>query len=198
MLATPSPRRCPTLKALGPIRPGERGVEIGAGTGRFSTPFGITEGVEPAAAMRRIARAKGIHARNAVAEALPYPDSAFAFAVMVTTICFVADPPAACREARRVLAPGGRFVVGLVDRASPLGRHYEKRREASPFYREARFFTVTEVVALLDRAGFRDFRYWQTLFRPLSARTTIEPVLSGHGRGGFAAISAAKPAEAGP
>jgi len=67
---------------------------------------------------------------------------------MVTTICFVADPPAACREARRVVAPGGRFVVGLVDRGSPLGRHYEKRREASPFYREARFFRPSAVVSV--------------------------------------------------
>ena len=72
--------------------------------------------------------------------------------MMVTTICFLADPPRACREAWRVLKKGGRLVVGLIDRESPLGRAYKARRNENPFCRPARFFPVAEVVGLMTRA----------------------------------------------
>ncbi|MCK5092723.1 MAG: SAM-dependent methyltransferase, partial [Gammaproteobacteria bacterium] len=43
------------LKALRELLPKEGlGVEIGAGTGRFSQPLGISLGVEPSKAMRSI------------------------------------------------------------------------------------------------------------------------------------------------
>lgn len=58
---------------------GGRGLDIGTGTGtgRFALPFGVTEGVEPAAAMRRLAEAKGMEARAGIAEALPYGQGGF-------------------------------------------------------------------------------------------------------------------------
>lgn len=47
------------------VSPWGRGLEIGTGTGRFSTPFGITEGVESAAAMLQgDRRRKAIHYFN--------------------------------------------------------------------------------------------------------------------------------------
>lgn len=50
------------------------GIEIGVGvgTGRFSIPFGIKVGVEPARAMAEIARKKGITVYDAKAEHLPF------------------------------------------------------------------------------------------------------------------------------
>jgi len=119
------------IRAALPV-PHGHGLEIGVGTGRFATPFGIMEGVEPAAAMRRIAEARGIHAVEGVAETLPFDDETFDFALMVTTICFVSDPARSCCEAWRVLKPGGRFLVGLVDLDSFLGREYETRRAEIP------------------------------------------------------------------
>ena len=44
------------------------GVEIGVGTGRFSIPFGIKVGVEPAKAMAEIARKRGISVYESKAE----------------------------------------------------------------------------------------------------------------------------------
>jgi SAM-dependent methyltransferase len=103
------------LKAIGHLLPAAgEGMEIGVGSGRFASPFGIRIGVEPSPAMRRLARAKGIDVREGVAEALPFPDESFGFVLMVTTICFVDDPGACLREARRVLKSGGVFVVGFV------------------------------------------------------------------------------------
>lgn len=170
-----------------------RGLEIGTGTGRFSVPFGIVDGVEPAAAMRRIAEGHGLTVLDAKAEALPFSDGTFDFALMVTTICFVDDPLQACREAARVLRPGGELIIGLVDSESSLGKRYEIRKAESPFYQNARFFSVPELVEIMDEAGFKNFRYRQTLFHPLKDPTEIETVEEGFGRGGFVVISGTRP-----
>ena len=170
-----------------------RGLEIGTGTGRFSVPFGIIDGVEPAVAMRRIAKEHGLKVLDAKAEDLPFSDCSFDFALMVTTICFVDDPLKACCEARRVLKPRGRMIVGLVDLDTDLGRQYEVQKEGSPFYRIARFFSTTELSEIMVRAGFEDLQYHQTLFQTLENAETTEPVEEGFGRGGFVVISGRRP-----
>jgi len=170
-----------------------RGLEIGTGTGRFSLPFGIIDGVEPATAMRRIAQQHGLNVLDAKAEALPFPDCTFDFALIVTTICFVDDANLACREAWRVLNPGGWLVVGLVDADSELGKRYEARKDESPFYRNARFFSVSELTRIMAEAGFENFRYHQTLFQTPESPAAPEAVEEGFGRGGFVVISGRRP-----
>ena len=59
-----------------------------------------------------------------VAEVLPFSNHAFAYALCVTTICFVDDASAMLSEAYRVLKPGGGLVIGFIDRTSSLGQHY--------------------------------------------------------------------------
>lgn len=181
------------IRAAMPPPPHRRGVEIGVGTGRFAVPLQITEGVEPAAAMRRIAEIRGIHAVDGVAEALPYDDESFDCALMVTTICFVDNPLQSCREAWRVLRRGGCFVVGFVDRDSFLGKHYEVHREESPFYRDARFFSAREIGDLLQEAGFTDLHFWQTLFHLPEDISVPQPVMSDYGEGGFVAVAGTTP-----
>ncbi len=170
-----------------------RGLEIGTGTGRFSLPFGIVDGVEPAAAMRRVAEGHGLKVLDAKAEVLPFPDDSFDFALMVTTICFVDVPLQACREAGRVLRPGGELVIGLVDSESSLGKRYEARKAESPFYRNARFFSISELTGIMTQAGFDNFRYHQTLFQSLENPNEVEAVEEGFGRGGFVVVSGSRP-----
>jgi SAM-dependent methyltransferase len=178
--------------ALDSFAPCGRGLDIGAGTGRFAAPLGITEGVEPAAAMRKLAERSGLHLKDGTAEALPYENETFDFALMITTICFVDDPQQACREAARVLRSGGRLIIGLVPRDSFLGRQYEARRQTSRFYRNARFFSMDETTHLLEAAGFGAFTCVQTLFNLPEKLTAADPVIPGCDRGGFVVLSGIK------
>ena len=166
------------------------GLEIGVGSGRFAAPLGIRYGVEPSRAMREKARERGIKVIKGLAEALPFGEQEFDFALMVTTVCFLDDMDRAFEEVLRALKPAGCFIIGFVDRESPLGKLYEERKDESTFYKEATFYSVDELVLHLKEAGFRHFTFRQTLFRPLQEISESEPVKEGYGEGSFVAIKA--------
>lgn len=105
------------------------GIEIGVGTGRFSIPFGIKVGVEPAKTMAEIARKRGIHVYEANAENLPFQDNSFDFTLMVTTLCFLENPFQSLKEIKRVLKPAGKIIIGMLNEDSPLGKLYEENRK---------------------------------------------------------------------
>ncbi|PLV56322.1 class I SAM-dependent methyltransferase [Thermotoga sp. SG1] len=176
------------LRAVKTLLPEGKGVEIGVGTGRFAAPLKIKIGVEPSKRMGEIARRRGILVMEGTAENLPLKDESFDFALMVTTICFVDDPLKALQETKRMIKKGGYILVGIVDRESFLGREYEKKKEKSLFYKRARFFSTEEIVHLMKKAGFEDFRMVQTLFKHPSKLTDVEPVREGHGEGAFVVI----------
>lgn len=176
------------VRALLPWR--GRGLEVGVGTGRFAGPLGVEFGVDPAAEMLKPARERGVRVARAVAEALPFADATFDYALIVTTICFVDDAGLMLREAGRVLRPGGMLVIGLIDRESPLGREYVAHQHENVFYRAATFYSAAEVARLAAAAGFCDPEWLQTLTRPLADTREIEPAAPGTGRGAFLVLRA--------
>jgi SAM-dependent methyltransferase len=165
-------------------------VEIGVGTGRFAEPLGIQFGVDPSRAMLHLARERGVMAVLGVGESLPFPDSTFDNALMVTAVCFLDDIHRAFVEARRILHPEGAIVVGLVDEESPVGRLYLERREESVFYSHAHFFSVEGIVYWLERTGFHGFEFRQTLFGLPAETPNSEPVEPGYGDGSFVVVRA--------
>jgi len=169
------------------------GVEIGVGTGRFAGPLGISAGVEPSKVMRQMAREKGIEVVDGVAEALPFDDCQFDFALMVTTICFVDDIETSFKEAFRVVKPAGFFINGFVDRNSSLGKFYQKHRAKNVFYKIATFYSVDEVIPYLKKAGFRNLTFTQTIFHALKEITEVETIKEGYGEGSFVVVSGMKP-----
>jgi ubiquinone/menaquinone biosynthesis C-methylase UbiE len=169
-----------------------KGVEIGAGSGRFSIPFGITTGVEPSSTMAEIAKSRGMTIYNAKAENLPYDDNAFDFALMVTTICFLEDPLQALKEIRRILLPYGKIIIGMLDKDTPLGREYEARKKSSKFYQHANFYSVSQVLEWLRISGYNYIHVMQTIFQRPEKITVSEPIRDGHGEGLFVVISAGK------
>jgi len=174
------------------IQRGGFGLEVGVGTGRFATPFAVAVGLDPSRAMASIAKKKGIEVALGVGENLPFAAETFDFVLLVTTICFVEDPLTTLKEARRVLKDYGSVIVGLVDKNSALGRFYESRREASLFYRAARFHSVNQVRDWLTELSFAHLATYQTIFQPLDRIERMEPIKQGYGQGGFVAIRATK------
>ena len=178
------------VKAMLPL--GGHGVEIGVGTGRFAEPLGIKIGVEPSKRMREIAQKRGIKVLDGVAEELPFDESQFDFALIVTTICFVDDINRAMIEAHRIISYSGFLIIGFIDRNSVIGQTYLDRQNKNVFYKDATFFSVDEVVEIMDHAGFTDLTFKQTIFKSLSETTRNEPIKSGHDEGSFIVIRGRK------
>ena len=181
------------LLALRPFIPWKgRGIEIGVGSGRFAAPLGVQVGLDPSSAMLTQAKLRGIEAVEGVAENLPFTESSFDHALVVTTICFVDSPEIMLSEAHRVLKPGGRLVIGFIDRESALGKNYLNHQAENVFYRDARFYSAHEVEKLLREARFSIESWAQTLARPLAETREIEPLWTGHGRCAFVVVAATK------
>jgi len=181
------------LLALRPFVPWEgRGIEIGVGSGRFAAPLGVQVGVDPSPAMLVHAAARGIEVVEGVAENLSFADGSFDHALVVTTLCFVDSPVAMLAEARRVLKPGGRLVVGFIDRESAMGQDYLAHQAENVFYREATFHSADEVAQLLLATGFAIGAWGQTLAHPLPETREIEPLRPGRGERAFVVVAATK------
>ena len=116
------------------LRPGERVLDLGSGAGldlllaaRAVGPEGRVHGVDMTPEM--VERARATAARAGLAnveialgeiEALPLPDASVDAVVSNCVINLSPDKPRVLREAFRVLAPGGRFVVADMVATAPL------------------------------------------------------------------------------
>lgn len=113
------------------VAAGGRLVDVGCGPGgvlRVAARRGVrATGVDPSAAMRRLARWStppglrgAIELRDGTAESLPLDDGTADAVVALHSAHHWTDPSAGFGEARRVLVPGGRLVV--VERLEVEGR----------------------------------------------------------------------------
>jgi ubiquinone/menaquinone biosynthesis C-methylase UbiE len=164
------------------------GLEIGVGTGRFASSLGIPYGIDPSRNMLKIARQRGIIVRCGHGERLPYKDKTFDYVAIIIALCFVKDPKKVLKETKRILKDKGKIIIGIIDKESPLGQFY--RRKKSVFYKQAKFFNIKEISTLLNYAGFTKATYIQTLFKDPEAITTIQKPEKGFGKGSFIVISA--------
>lgn len=168
------------------------GIEIGIGTGRFSTPFEIKIGVEASEGMAFIARSKGIDVQNSQAESLQFNNGQFDFALIVTTLCFVEDPKLVIKEIERILKPKGQIIVAIIDKESSLGKTYELMKSSNKFYKDATFYSTKEVIELLKLNNFCNIQASQTIFSNPDTMTSLDVVKDGYGEGAFVVLSAIK------
>jgi SAM-dependent methyltransferase len=176
------------IELLKSLLPGGRGLEIGVGSGLFAEPLGIEFGVDPSLSMAALAKERNISVAAGTAEELPVGSITFDFALMVTSICFVDDPLASLREAHRAVIPGGKLLLGFVDRQSPLGEEYLEKKDSSLFYPEAVFYSTSELMDYCREAQWRPLSVRETLREHPSRLSKEEGWYDGHGAGGFTAI----------
>jgi SAM-dependent methyltransferase len=119
-------------------------LDVGCGTGRWSAALdergSRVWGVDPSPEMVAEARRRGVNAKVARAEELPFKEGWFERALLVLVV-HVVDRPRAFVELRRVLADDGRVAIATFDH-----RHFDD------YYLNAYFPSL----AAIDRARFPD------------------------------------------
>jgi ubiquinone/menaquinone biosynthesis C-methylase UbiE len=186
----------------------ENAVSIGVGSGLFASRLGIKYGVEPAEEMAKLARERGIEVKHGTAEHVPFPDERFATVLLSTVLSYADDPQQALNEAFRILIPGGQVIVSFLTREGSYALMYslaylrgQHDPEISPkhpypvkFIGGAGWLSTGEVTAMLQKAGFIDLEYVQTLTRhPKYTNDGIEEPVEGWDKGDFIVVRGRKP-----
>jgi ubiquinone/menaquinone biosynthesis C-methylase UbiE len=181
------------LRAIRSLNPEGVGLEVGVGTGVFSSSLGVSLGIDPSLAMLRRAKDRGVDTIRGVGEYLPLRRSTFDFVLFATVICFLNHCGQTFSEARRVLKKGGCAIVGFISRDSEWGRLYQqKKEEGHRYYRYASFFSTDEVESLLSLAGFVTLRYASCLVHDPEGVHRVEDPTDHPEQCGFVCIKAVK------
>ena len=198
------------FRLAGPLQ-GKRVLDVGCGDGAYALAAARqgahVVGVDASLPMIEAARARAHEAalnvefKQADAAALPFEDGRFDVVLAVTVLCFVPDTAAALQEMARVLAPGGRLVLGELGRWNAwaaLRRLLAWR--GSVLWRGARFRTARELRALVRGAGLAVEQVRGAVFYPplAGAARLMAPVDSWLGAlttlgAAFIAVAAVKP-----
>lgn len=147
------------------LRADSRVLDLGCGSGWASRLMasvahnGRVVGLDISDEMIALARATSTQYQNiefhtGSAESLAFEDGAFTHGFSMESIYYYQDVPAALRELRRVLAPGGLFVavVDLYQENAPSHQWIEQLKVP------VHLLSVEQYRELLDEAGFVDVR----------------------------------------
>ncbi len=118
---------------------GKRKLEVGGGTGAFSSPLGAVN-LDLAIGALKLAKRKGVECVLGDAKSLPFRSKAFDSSYFVTSLCFTGKE--VLKEAERV---SKEVVACIIPKESELARKYEEKgRRGHPIFKYARFLSLEE------------------------------------------------------
>jgi ubiquinone/menaquinone biosynthesis C-methylase UbiE len=142
---------------------GDRLLDVGCGTGAAvrEAASRVEQAVGVDLSERMISRARelaeglaNVEFVQGDSEALPFADSSFTALLCTTSFHHYPDPEAAAGEMARVLAPGGRLVIGEAN-ADRFPIRISNWLLSTFEQAHVSFYRTSELAAILERAGLR-------------------------------------------
>lgn len=194
-----------------------RVLSVGCGSGLFEKilrdEYGITvtDGIEPSEGMASIARKRGMNVTVTTAEAADFGNGDYDTLLFNGTPSYIGDLASVVRKAYEALPVGGRIVLIDVPKESSYGIMYNLAKALGTwdhplltgvfppdpypieFVEVANWRTTAEKIELLEKAGFEELTYAQTLTtHPLYSNRQEEQPVEGFDRGDYVAVTAYK------
>ena len=165
---------------LGEVRPGDRVLDVGCGTGDFTAAMARAGadaiGVDVAEAALRRARSRhpGVEFRLVPLDGpLPFEDGSFELVWASEVIEHVADTARWLSEVRRVLAPGGRLLVTTPSHGRLRVAVGGVERFSEPVGDHLHLYTKRSLGSLLGEFGFGEVRVRAVEGLPLLSRMLL-------------------------
>jgi SAM-dependent methyltransferase len=156
-----SVRLAPLFAGFAGVSPGQRVLDVGAGTGALTREL-LNRGADVVAAepspeftSALRARLPQVEVHQTAAEALPFADASFDLAMAQLVVTFMADAPAAMRELGRVAGQVAICMWGVeeVEMFAAIGRTSRMLGGGPPEPGARRYRTADELHRLLEGAG---------------------------------------------
>ncbi len=199
------------------LRDAGRILSVGCGSGLFekmlADEYGIVirDGIEPSTGMAEIARKRGLRVTISTAEQADFGCGDYDTILFNGTPSYIDDLAGVVGKAYEALPSDGRIVLIDVPKESSYGLLYnlakavgswdhpllEGTYPANPYPIElvgaANWRTTAEKIGLLERAGFADLTFAQTLTsHPLHSDRAVEQPCEGYGKGDYVAVTGYK------
>ena len=134
-------------------------LDLGCGTGHWSRYFHYKGfeviGVDNSEGMLKVAKQKSsreIYYQTGNMEKLDFEDETFDITSAITSLEFTDNPQKALDEMWRVTKPGGRIILGVLNKYSLFGLLRKSRKNINVFT-NARFYGYVELKEILSRYG---------------------------------------------
>ena len=192
-------------------------LSVGCGSGLFEMllekEYGIVvkNGIEPSTGMAEIARKRGMNVAITTAEDAQFGIACYDTILFNGTPSYITDLQAAFDKAYAALKPNGRIVVIDVPKESSYALLYNLAKAVETwdhpllkgvhpqdpypieFVKVANWRTTAEKVEMLEKAGFGEMQFAQTLTKhPIYSNNSTEEPREGFDCGDYVAISAIK------